>query len=87
MVCRCAGGGKVARIVDVGRTGRGPTLAAPDEEDAMTARKDSTPPSGGKKDEKNRTRERGADARTPGQEAKGRDEKRPGSQSNPDHDE
>ena len=52
----------------------------------MTARKDSTPPSGGEKDEKNRTRDRGADAHTPGQESKGRDDKRPGSQSNPERD-
>ena len=43
--------------------------------------KDKTPPSGGRKDEKNRERSRGADARTPGQESKGRDEKRPGSDS------
>jgi hypothetical protein len=52
----------------------------------MTARKDTTPPSGGRKDEKNRTRERGSDAATPGQEAKGRDQKRPGSDSNRESD-
>jgi hypothetical protein len=52
----------------------------------MTARKDSTPPSGGRKDEKNRDRDRGSDAATPGQEAKGRDQKRPGSESNPERD-
>jgi len=46
--------------------------------------KDKTPPSGGRKDQENRERERGNDARTPGQESKGRDDKRPGSQSNPD---
>jgi hypothetical protein len=49
----------------------------------MNQRKDA-PPSGGRKDEKNRTRERGSDAQTPGQEPKGRDQKRPGSESNPE---
>lgn len=48
----------------------------------MTGRKDPTPPSGGRKDQENRTRERGADERTPGQQSKGRDEKRSGSDSN-----
>ena len=52
----------------------------------MTARKDSPAPTGGRKDQENRKRQRGSDANTPGQQARGRDEKRPGSRSNPDND-
>jgi hypothetical protein len=67
---------------------RAGTLQLPhlQECEAMTGRKDSTPPSGGTKDQENRTREKGADERTPGQQSKGRDEKRPGSDSNRERD-
>ena len=48
----------------------------------MTQRNDA-PPSGGRKDETNRDRKHGSDAATPGQTPRGRDQKRPGSKSNP----
>jgi hypothetical protein len=49
----------------------------------MAERKDA-PPTGGRKDQKARTDgKRRNDAATPGQQPKGRDQKRPGSRSNP----